>query len=81
MSLADGIAWEKEFGFWDEIKKEEENPMKTIVLKVDQNGGEYHGHVFIKAKGDDFSFDGSRTIVVDGVEIKFDEYVQIQSIK
>ena len=49
------------------------NDMKTFILKVRQNGGEYHGYTKIEGK-EIISVDGN-TVVVDGVKISFDEYI------
>jgi hypothetical protein len=47
--------------------------MKTYVVKVEQNGGEYYGYVTIKCKSIDVI--GFKKIKADGVEIEFDEVV------
>lgn len=47
--------------------------MKTFILKVAQNGGEYHGYTTIKAN--DLRQEGYKKVIADGIEIEFDEYI------
>ncbi|UGO50937.1 hypothetical protein PQE70_gp084 [Bacillus phage vB_BanS_Nate] len=48
--------------------------MRTFVIEVSQNGGEYYGKVSIK--GDVITKINVNTILVDGIEICFEhEYI------
>lgn len=53
--------------------------MMKFVIKVAQNGGEYYGYTTIK--GNTIEKNEGNTVVVDGVEITFDEYIEVVSIK
>lgn len=55
--------------------------MKTYTFKVEQNGGEYYGVVKIKSSSDNYEIKNHRIVVLDDVEIEFDEYIQLISIK
>lgn len=48
--------------------------MRQFILKVAQNGGEYYGYTTIIGK-ELKRGDGYNTVYVDGVEIRFDEYI------
>jgi hypothetical protein len=54
--------------------------MKTFKLRVEQNGGEYYGYVEIKGHTYELE-DDNRTIIVDDVEITFDEMIYLVSVK
>ena len=55
--------------------------LKKWVVTVEQNGGEYHGNVYIKSC-ELLHEAGSRTLVADGVEIVFDEnIVEVKEFK
>ena len=56
-----------------EPKEEAKQTMKKFVLKVEQNGGEYHG--FVTIKGYNLDKVEGYTVVVDGMEITFDECI------
>lgn len=47
--------------------------MKKFILEVAQNGGEYYGYTTIK--GHSLEAVDNRKVIVDGVEISFDEYI------
>lgn len=47
--------------------------MKKFLIRVAQNGGEYYGYTTIK--GNTIIQKGYFTVVVDGIEIIFDEYI------
>jgi len=52
--------------------------MKEWTIIVSQNGWEYSGYVTIKANKVERVGDGNRTILADGVEIEFDEEIEIE---
>jgi len=52
--------------------------MKQWTIIVSQNGWEYSGYVRIKANKVDRVGDGNMTILADGVEIEFDEAIEIE---
>ena len=55
--------------------------MKNIRIKVEQNGGEYYGYVNIKSIGDKVELINGHTVKIDEIEIAFDEYITLESIK
>ena len=55
--------------------------MKNIRIKVEQNGGEYYGYVNIKSIGDKVELINGHTVKIDEIEITFDEYITLESIK
>ena len=56
--------------------------MTKITLKVEQNGGEYHGYVGVSVESaTDINVVGYKTLKVDGMTIEFDECIQIVNIK
>lgn len=52
--------------------------MKQWTIVVSQNNWEYSGYVTIKANKVERVGDGNRTILADGVEIEFDEEIEIE---
>jgi len=52
--------------------------MKNWKIIVSQNAWEYSGWVTIKANKVERVGDGNRTILADGVEIEFDEEIEIE---
>lgn len=55
--------------------------MKTITLKIEQNGGEYHGYAFIKGvPNDSVIVKGSKDIQIGEIKIEFDELIDIVRI-
>jgi hypothetical protein len=55
--------------------------MKTIKLKVEQNGGEYYGYVSISGVPNESKIIKSgRGLEIDNLKIKFDELIEILEI-
>lgn len=55
--------------------------MKTIKLKIEQNGGEYHGYATISNIPDEHKIiKGSKDIQIGDISIKFDELIDIVGI-
>jgi hypothetical protein len=56
--------------------------MKTITLKVEQNGGEYYGYVTVSGvpKGSNI-IKSSKELQIDDLKISFDELIDIIEIK
>jgi len=56
--------------------------MKTITLKVEQNGGEYYGYTTIRGVPDDSNIiKSSKGIQIGEISIEFDELVDILMIE
>lgn len=54
---------------------------KTFLIQVEQNGGEYYGLVTIKSAGESYELKDNKTVVIDGVQIEFDERIEILRIR
>jgi hypothetical protein len=55
--------------------------MKTIKLKIEQNGGEYYGYAVIKNIPEGNSIiKGSKDISIGDIKIEFDELIEIVRI-
>ncbi|MBL4951075.1 hypothetical protein JK635_02320 [Neobacillus sp. YIM B02564] len=56
--------------------------MKNVVLKIEQNGGEYYGYATIKNVPDDFTIiRSSKEIQIGDIKIEFDEVVEILKVE
>lgn len=56
--------------------KEFADKIKEYTILVSQNGWEYVGHVTIKAK--ELKVTGTDSVIADGVEIYFDEEIEVK---
>lgn len=68
---------------WDFIDKESDkmNEMKTVTIKVAQNGGEYYGYVKIESEHGVVQKLDHYTVSIDGRKVTFDEYIEVISVK
>jgi hypothetical protein len=56
--------------------------MKTLTLKIEQQGGEYHGYASISNIPDEIKITkGSKEICLGDIKIKFDELIDIVGIE
>jgi hypothetical protein len=56
--------------------------MKTVTLKIEQNGGEYYGYAIIKGIPDDSCIiKGSKDLQIGEMKIEFDELIDIIEVK